>query len=182
MARKPAPASGKSSNKATRTARVTRRDGATAMMGATDMMNSNFSTETLETYLDEVNGKAKAAIANGAKLGVELAEIAAGNVEAASASAKAAAKGFEQLAQDGAALAKESYESATAALKRYATVKTPADLLALNSELARAAFDNAVGQASKLGEAAAKVAGDVAQPISARYAVASDKIKAALNG
>lgn len=149
--------------------------------GVQNMVTAAFTPEKLESYVAELNVKAKAALEKSAKLGEELAELTKGNLEAASESAKVAAKAAETFAAEGAELAKAGYENATAALKRYGTVKTPAELLALNSELAKASFDTALGQASKFGESATKFATDFFQPLSARAAIAADKIKAAVN-
>jgi phasin family protein len=64
-------------------------------------------------------------------------------------------------------------------MKSMATVKSPSELFQIQSAYAKASFDGAVSEASKLTEAWMKLAGDVFQPLSTRYALAAEKIKAA---
>ncbi len=155
-----------------------------AALPATPLINGAFdmtgpvSAEKIEAYLLTLNEKAKAALDKGAKLGEEFTELAKGNLEAAAESTKVAAKAAETFAQDGAALAKQGYEEATAAFKRYSTVKTPAELMQLNSELAKTSLDATMAQVSKANEALAKFATDFFQPLSGRYTVAVEKLKA----
>lgn len=140
-------------------------------------MTGPVSAEKIETYLLGLNDKAKAALDKGAKLGEEFAEFAKGNLEAAAESTKIVAKAAESLAQEGTEFAKTSYETATASLKRYGAVKTPVELFQLNSELAKSSFDTAMTQATRMSEAAAQLANDFFQPLSARYAAAAEKFK-----
>jgi len=126
----------------------------------------------------EINDRAKAAMEKSAKAGEELTEFTKGNVEAFVTSAKTAAKGAETLGQEVAEYGKKSFESASAALKSFATVKSPTELFQLQSEFAKSSFDGAVQEASKLSEAWVKLAGDVFQPLSSRYALAAEKFKA----
>ena len=55
----------------------------------------------------------------------------------------------------------------------------PTELFQLQSEFAKASFDSLVAETSRVSESLLKVAGDVAQPISNRYALAAEKIKSA---
>ena len=96
-----------------------------------------------------------------------------------SSSGKIAAKGFESLGQDAAEYGRKSFETATAALKSFATVKSPTEFFKLQSDFVRGAFDSYVAEASKNTEAVLKLAGDAAQPISSRFAVAAEKVKTA---
>ncbi|MFX7060050.1 phasin family protein, partial [Acinetobacter baumannii] len=67
----------------------------------------------------------------------------------------------------------------TAALKSFASVKSPTELFQLQSDYARSSFDALVAETSKTTEAMLKLAGEVFQPISNRFAVAAEKIKTA---
>nr|WP_263973939.1 phasin family protein [Sphingomonas aliaeris] len=58
-------------------------------------------------------------------------------------------------------------------------IKSPTDFFKLQSDYARAAFDSLVAQTSKNTETMLKLAGEVAQPISNRVAVAVEKVKIA---
>src|SRR3546814_7170974 len=99
--------------------------------------------------------------------------FAKGNIEAIVESSKIAAKGFEALGQDSAEYGRKSFEDATATLKQFAAVKSPAEFFKLQSDYVRSAFDAVVAETSKKTEAVLKLAGDVAQPLSNRAAVAA---------
>ncbi|WP_420141105.1 phasin family protein [Sphingomonas sp.] len=47
----------------------------------------------------------------------------------------------------------------------------------LQSEFAKAQFDSAVAEASKVSEVVMKAAGEIVQPLSNRYALATEKFK-----
>ena len=132
-----------------------------------------------ETAYSGFNEKARAGVEKSTKAIEELTDITKGNVEAFVASAKTAAKGAETLGQEVAEYGKKSFETASAALKSMTAVKSPTELFQLQSEFAKSSFDGAVSEASKLSEAWLKLAGDVFQPLSSRYALAAEKFKAA---
>jgi phasin family protein len=127
----------------------------------------------------DVNTRAKAAMERSTKLFEELNEFSKGNVEALVESSKVAAKVAEQLGQNAAETARKNFEQATAALKSFASAKTPTEFFQLQSDYARSAFDQLIAETSKNSETALKLAGDIFQPISNRFAVAAEKIKLA---
>jgi len=127
----------------------------------------------------DMSERAKAAFEKSTKLSEEFADLTKGNLEAMAESAKIAAKNAESLAQEAADYTKKSFESASAAMKRYTAVKSPVELIQLNSEYAKTSFDSAVAEVSKVSETLTKMMGDIFQPLSTRYAVASEKIKSA---
>ena len=132
-----------------------------------------------ESLFAEFNDRAKAAFEKGTKAFDELNDFAKGNVEAVVESSKIAAKGFESFGQDAADYGRKSFENATAALKAFAAVKSPTELFKLQSDYVRSAFDSLVAETSKNTESLLKLAGDVAQPLSNRAAVAVEKAKLA---
>jgi phasin family protein len=106
-------------------------------------------------------------------------DFAKGNIEAMVESGRITAKGLEAVGQDAAEYGRKSFESATAAMKSMATVKSPTELFKLQSDFLRGMFDGYVAETSKNTEAMLKLAGDAAQPLSNRFAVAAEKVKAA---
>lgn len=132
-----------------------------------------------ETLFAEANDRAKAAFDKGSKLFDEFNDFAKGNVEAVVESSKIAAKGFETLGQDAAEYGRKSFENASAAVKAFAGAKSPTDLFKLQSDYVRSAFDALVAETSKNTETVLKLAGEVAQPLSSRAAIAVEKIKVA---
>jgi phasin family protein len=125
------------------------------------------------------NDRTKAAVEKSTKLVEEANDFAKGNVEALVESGRIAAKGLEAMGQDAAEYGRKSFESATAALKTMSSVRSPADFFKLQSDFIRTAFDSYVAEASRNAEAMVKLAGDAAQPISSRVAVAVEKVKLA---
>lgn len=127
----------------------------------------------------EMNDRAKAAMEKNSQMVEEMNDFAKGNVEALVESGRITAKGFEALGQDAVEYGRKSFESTTAAFKNMASIKSPTDLFKLQSDFFRSSFDSAVAETSKQAEAMLKLAGDAAQPLSSRFAVAADKIKSA---
>jgi phasin family protein len=147
----------------------------------TTTMATNFENNTAkaQALFADWNDRTKAAVEKSTKLVEEANEFAKGNLEAVVESSRIAAKGFETLGQDAAEYGRKSFESATAALKSFATVKSPTEFFKLQSDFLRGAFDSYVAEASNNTEAVLKLAGDAAQPISSRFAVAAEKVKTA---
>jgi phasin family protein len=166
----------------TETAPATKPAVQNVMKGFLDMATASSTaaaTDKLQALFGDFNERAKTAYEKSVKLGEEFSELTKGNVEAIVASARVAAKGAEALSQEAADYGKKSFEQATGAFKSFAGVKSPTELFQLQSDFAKSSFDSAVSEASKLSEAWVKLAGDVFQPLSNRYAVAAEKLKAA---
>lgn len=145
---------------------------------ATTAANAKATTDRVQAIFGDINERARTAFEKSTKLGEELGELTKGNVEAIVTSARVAAKGAEALTQEAADYSKKSFETATGALKSFAAVKSPTELFQLQSEYAKTSFDSAVAEASRFSEAMVKLASDVFQPLSSRYAVAAEKFKA----
>jgi phasin family protein len=145
------------------------------------VMETNFkeAADKGQAYFADFNTRAKTAFEKASKGVEEFNEFGKANVEALVESGKIAAKGLETLGQGYAEFGRKSFEGASAALKNLAAVKTPAEFLQLHSDYVRGQFDALVAETSKNTEAFIKLAGDVAQPISNRVAVAAEKVKTA---
>lgn len=137
------------------------------------------ATNQAQAMFADLNERAKVAVEKSQKLAEEFTEFHKGNVEALVASAKVAAKGFETMGQDAAELGRKNFENAQAAFKSFAAVKSPTELFKLQSDYAKTSFDSFVAETSKSTEAALKLAGDIFQPLSNRFAVAAEKLKSA---
>ncbi|MCI4591396.1 phasin family protein [Sphingobium sp. BYY-5] len=139
-----------------------------------------FAEETkakFETAYADFNEKAKAGVEKSTKAIEELNDIAKGNVEALVESGKIAAKGIETLGQEAADYSRKSFEKATASFKSFSSVKTPTEFFQLQSQLLSSSFDEFTKEAAKNSEALIKLAGDVAQPLTARVTLVTDKVK-----
>ncbi|WP_272908061.1 phasin family protein [Rhizorhapis sp. SPR117] len=133
--------------------------------------------EKFQAIYGEFNEKAKAAVEKSSKMLEEVNELTKGNVEAVVESGKIAAKGAEALGQEAAEYSRKSFEKATATMKSFASVKSPTEFFQLQSEFFSSAFDTMASEASKNSEAMLKLAGDVAQPLSTRMSLVSEKVK-----
>lgn len=131
----------------------------------------------LETAYADMNEKAKASVEKSTKAIEEMSDIAKGNVEAMVESSKIAAKAMETMSQEAVDYSRKNFEKATAALKSFATVKTPTEFFQLQSQMFSSSFDEFTKEAAKNSEAMMKVAGDIAQPLTARVTLVTDKVK-----
>jgi phasin family protein len=61
-------------------------------------------------------------------------------------------------------------------VKTLAEAKSPTEFFQLQSELARASFDRAVAETSKLTEQFVKLAGEAVQPLSNRASLNAERI------
>lgn len=163
---------------------VTKPTKATAAKPALTVAKDVKMTDTFKTITDktqtlfaEANARTREAVEKSTKTIEEVTAFNKGNVEALVESSRIAVKGMEKLGQDAASYAKTSYEKATEALKSMTSVKSPTELFKLQSEFARASFEAFVAETSRSTESALKLAGEVAQPLSSRFALAAEKIK-----
>ncbi|TPG15532.1 phasin family protein [Sphingomonas oligophenolica] len=154
---------------------------ATAAPAKKDKMMDAMKTTTdkAKDMIAQANERTKTAVDKSQKMFGEINDFSKGNIEAIVESSKIAAKGIEAMSQDAVAYAKTSFEDATAAAKKLASVKSPTDFMKLQSDFVRSSFDMMVAHTSKSTEAMLKLAGEVAQPISNRVSLAAEKIKIA---
>ena len=102
------------------------------------------------------------------KVAGELADLARANVEAVVEAGRVAAEGARSIGQNVVASSRDGVEQAADAIRSLAEAKSPTEYLQLQSEFARASFDRAVAEASKLTESLVKLAGEAFQPLSNR--------------
>jgi phasin family protein len=149
--------------------------------GTQTMKNeANKVADRFQQVFGDVNERARTQIERNTRIAEELTELGRGNVEAIVASTKVAAKGVETIGQEVAEYSRKSFEEASAALKAFAELKSPTDFFRLQSEFARTQFDSLVSETSRFSETVIKLAGDVAAPLTSRYSVAAEKVKAAV--
>jgi phasin family protein len=160
---------------AARTATRTMNEGTRTMKNETNKV-----AERVQAAFGDVNERAKSAMERNTRFAEELTELSRGNVEALVASTKVAARGLETIGQEVAEFGRKSFEDASAALRGFAEVKSPADFFRLQTEFARSQFDNMVAETSKLSETMIKLAGDVAEPMTNRATVAAERVRAAV--
>jgi phasin family protein len=149
--------------------------------GTRTMKNeANKVADRFQAVFGDVNERARTQIERNTRIAEQLTELGKGNVEAIVASTKIAAKALETVGHEVAEYSRKSFEDASAALKGFAEVKSATDFFRLQSDYARTQFDALVAETSKLSETMIKLSGDVAEPLTSRYTVAAERVKAAV--
>jgi hypothetical protein len=105
-----------------------------------------------------------------------FSDLAKGNLEAMKTSTAAATKGFEILSQAAGVYTKEAATATQDGFAALRAVKSPIEFLELSQSRTKAQYDHFAAEASKMAELLVKVAGEVTQPLSNRYAVALDQV------
>ena len=162
---------------ATRKIRSTaRKTAATAHERIETVTNNNFfngfeavpAFAPLQTLFAEANERSQEIVKRSQKVAEELADLARANVEAVVEAGRVAAEGARSIGQDVVASNRDGVEQAADAIRSLAEAKSPTEYLQLQGELARASFDRAVAETSKLTESLVKLAGQAFQPLSNR--------------
>ncbi|WP_022687949.1 phasin family protein [Sphingomonas phyllosphaerae] len=135
--------------------------------------------EQTKTAFANVGEQTRGAVEKTRKVAEDMAEFGKGNVEALVESTRIAAQAFETMGQDAATFARTQYESTAQMIQSLASVKSPNELMQIQAEYVRTAFDALVKEASRSTEATLKLAGDVAKPLQNRLATAADKFRPA---
>ncbi len=154
-------------------------DTVTKVQETAQKMTADATARATEAFGD-VSARAKTAMEKGSKGLEEMVEFSKGNLEAVVASGRVAAKGVQDIAKYSAEYGRKSIEDANATAKKFASVKSPTEFFALQSEVAKSNLDAFVGEASKFTEGYMKLMGEIMQPMQNRYAVAVDKVKTAV--
>ena len=121
-----------------------------------------------QSLFAEANERSQELVKKSQKVAEELADLTRANVEAVVEASRVAAEGARSLGQDVVAKQRNSVEQAADAIRTLAEAKSPTEYLQLQSEFARASFDRAVSETSKLTESLVKLAGEAFQPLSNR--------------
>ncbi|MGI8706320.1 MAG: phasin family protein [Sphingomicrobium sp.] len=110
------------------------------------------------------------------KAAEELADMYRGNVDAFAEAGRIAVTGAQSIGQDMAAKSRDSIEQTANTVRSLAEAKSPTELLQLQSEYARSAFDRFVEDSSAMTESFVKLAGEAFQPISNRASANVEKL------
>jgi phasin family protein len=122
----------------------------------------------LQTVFAEANERGQEFVKKSQKVAGEFADLARANVEAVVEASRLAAEGARSIGQDVVASNRDGVEHAAGAIRSLAEAKSPTEYLQLQSEFARASFDRAVAETSRLTESLVKLAGEAFQPLSNR--------------
>jgi phasin family protein len=121
-----------------------------------------------QSLFADANERSQELVKKSQKVAGELADLARANVEALVEAGRVASEGARSIGQDVVAKQRDSVEQAADAIRSLAEAKSPTEYLQLQGEFARASFDRAVAESSKLTESLVKLAGEAFQPLSNR--------------
>jgi phasin family protein len=96
-------------------------------------------------------------------------------VEAIVAAGTVTAKGVEAINAEVLAYSKSAFEDSVAAAKAVLAAKTLKEVVDLQTDFAKTAFEGYLHQSSKLGELTAKITQEAFEPINTRFQAAVEK-------
>lgn len=128
-----------------------------------------------QTILEEATERSQELVKRSQKVAEELADLARANVEAVVEAGRVAAEGARSIGQDVVAKQRDGFEQAADAIRSLAEAKSPTEYLQLQGDFARASFDRAVAESSKLTESLVKLAGEAFQPLSNRASANAER-------
>lgn len=175
-ARKPATA------RKTKTARPqaqTVRNERNSQMNFNPSMFAGFSafpgTSAFETLFTQAAERGDDTVKRSRQAAEQLADLYRGNVEAFIEAGRIAATGAQAISKKFAAKNRDGVEQTANAVRSLAEAKSPTEILQLQAEYARSAFDRFVEDSSALTESVVKLAGEAFQPISSRASTNVEK-------
>ena len=121
-----------------------------------------------EKLVNETASRSEDVAKRSRKAAEELADMTRANIDAFVEAGRIASSGAQSLSQKVIAKSRDNVELAANTVRSMAEAKNPADLLQLQAEFVRGAFDRFVADSSTLTESMVKLAGEAFQPISNR--------------
>ena len=168
-----------------RTVRKTRkpaRKAASAAKQRTQNVTKNlFNIEAIPAFapfqsiMSQANTRGQDMVKRSQKVAEELADLARANVEAVVEAGRVASEGARSIGQEAVTSGRDSFEQAADAIRSLAEAKSPTEYLQLQSDFARASFDRAVAESSRLTESLVKLAGEAFQPLSSRASANAER-------
>ena len=169
---------------ARRAARKTRkpaRKAAAAQQRIKTVTNNAFNFDAIPAFAPfqsifaDASERSQDLVKRSQKVAGELADLARANVEAVVEASRVASEGARSIGQDVVAKQRDSFEQAADAIRSFAEAKSPTEYLQLQGDFARASFDRAVAESSKLTESLVKLAGEAFQPLSNRASANAER-------
>jgi phasin family protein len=121
-----------------------------------------------QTLFADANQRSQDLAKKSQQVAEQLADLTRANVEAIVEAGRVASEGARSIGQNVVASSRDGVEQAADAIRSLAEAKSPTEYLQLQGEFARASFDRAVAETSKLTESLVKLAGEAFQPLSNR--------------
>jgi len=128
-----------------------------------------------QTIFADANERSQELVKKSQKVAEELADLARANVEAVVEAGRVATEGARSIGQDVVAKQRDGFEQTADAIRSLAEAKSPTEYLQLQGDFARASFDRAVAESSRLTESLVKLAGEAFQPLSNRASANAER-------
>ncbi len=125
-------------------------------------------TAAFEKIFADATGRSEEAARRTRKAAEEFADVYRANLDAFVEAGRIAATGAQSIGQSVIAKSRDSLEQTANTVRSLAEAKSPTELLQLQSDFARSAFDRMVEDSSNLTESLVKLAGEAFQPLSNR--------------
>ena len=128
-----------------------------------------------QSMFSDANERSQDLVKRSQKVAEELADLARANVEAVVEAGRVASEGARSIGQNVVAKQRDGFEQAADAIRSLAEAKSPTEYMQLQGDFARASFDRAVAETSKLTESLVKLAGEAFQPLSNRASANAER-------
>jgi phasin family protein len=142
------------------------------MKTETNNLFANFGAfpgvQSFEKLFADASARSEQAVKRSRKAAEDMADLYRRNVDAFVEAGKIAATGAQSIGQDLVAKGRDSMEQTANTVRTFAEAKSPTELLQLQSDFARTAFDRFVEESSAITESVVKLAGEAFQPLSNR--------------
>jgi phasin family protein len=160
-----------------------RRTAATAKQRIETVTSNNFfagfdavpAFAPFQNIFAQANEQSQGLAKRSQKVAEELADLARANVEAVVEAGRLAAEGARAIGKEAVSSSRDGFEQTADAIRSLAEAKSPTEYLQLQGEIARASFDRAVAESSRLTESFVKLAGEAFQPLSNRASANAER-------
>jgi phasin family protein len=126
------------------------------------------AAQAFEKLFADAAGRGEEAVKRSRKAAEELADIARANVDAFVEAGRIATSGAQSIGQQVLAKGRDKVDYAATTVRSLAEAKTPADVLQVQSDYVRGAFDRFVEDSANLTESLVKLVGEAFEPLSTR--------------
>ena len=135
------------------------------------------STAAAKDHLEKTVEMTRSRIEAAMKGFEDIATFSKENVEAMVATTSAATKAIETLNAEAVAYARQSFEDGLAAARALATAKSMQEMLDLQNDFTKSAFDGFLAHSTKVGDLFARLSKEAMEPLGARVNAATEKLR-----
>ena len=131
--------------------------------------------QAFEKLFADAAERSEEAVKRSRKAAEQLADISRANVDALVEASRIATSGAQSIGQQVLAKSRDNVDQAATAVRSLAEAKTPADVLQVQSDFVRGAFDRFVEESSTVTESLVKLAGEAFEPLTTRATLNAER-------